>query len=186
MKHLRSWPNPRSLAAGGLLLLATACVSNDVSRYVGKDPYIAFPASQVVDQSLMQLDPAHPNADWGLSLVWEGGYYLLTADQNITPGALRQSWRVRAAQRLPLLKYGQMLAMGDCVDATGTLSRVVAVVSYDHRKRWFDDVVTAWAFDPAQLAFVAYPVDGLRCENRLYGTDLSPPPSPFKAPAPTR
>ena len=146
---------------------------------------MAFPASQVVDQSLMQLDPAHPNTDWGLSLVWEGGYYLLTADQNLTPAALRQTWRVRAVQRLPLLKYNQMLAMGDCMDATGPLPRVVAVVNYDHRQARFDDIVEAWAFDPDRIAFADYPTRGLRCENRLYGTDLSPPPSAFKAPAPS-
>lgn len=166
------------------MLLAAGCVSQDTSRYLGKDPYIVFPGERVVDQSLMQLDDAHPNADWGLSLVWEGDHYLVTADQNATPGGLRQSWRVRAVQRIPLLKYNQMLAMGSCRDGGGDLSRVVAVVVYDHAKPWFDDIVSAWAFDPAQLAFVDYPVQGLKCANRLYGTDLSPPPPLFLAPAP--
>lgn len=161
----------------GFLLLAVACASQDVSRYVGKGPYVVFPSAQRVDQSLMQLEPAHPGAEWGLSLVWEGGYYLLTADQNIAPGNPVQSWRVRAVQRIGLLKYDQMFAMGDCKDSTGPLSRVVAVVEYDHRKPWFDDIVAAWSYDPARVAFVSYPTQGLRCQNRLYGTDLTPAPS---------
>lgn len=134
----------------------------------------------------MQLDPAHPRADWGLSLVWEGGYYLLTADEDVSHGALRQSWRVRAVQRLPLLRYNQMFAMGDCADSSGSLPRVVAVVNYDHSKRWFHDVISAWIFDPDRLAFVAYTANGLKCENHLYGINLSPPPSSFKAPPPPR
>lgn len=139
----------------------------------------------MVDQSLMQLDEAHPDADWGLTLAWEGDHYLLTADQNISPGGLEQSWRVRAVQPIPLLKYNQMLAMGSCKHDGRLLSRVVAVVNYDHSKRWFDDIDTAWSFDPAQTAFVEYPVQGLSCENRLYGTDLSPPLPLYLAPAVT-
>lgn len=146
-----------------------------MSQYLDKDPYIVFPADQLVDQSLMQLDDAHAGADWGLTLVWEGDHYLLTADQNVTPGGLQQSWRVRAVQRIPLLKYKQMLAIGSCKDGDRPQSRVVAVVNYDHSKQWFDDVDSAWAFDPVRSAFVAYPVQGLKCENRLYGTDLTPP-----------
>ena len=181
----KAWPHSfvRFLAACSLAFLATGCVPRDVSQYVGKDPYIVFPTDQVVDQSLMQPDESHPGADWGLSLVWEGDHYLLTADQNVTPGGLQQSWRVRAVQRIPLLKYNQILAMGTCKDGSGSLSRVVAVVNYDHTKQWFDDIDSAWAFDPAQGAFVDYPLQGLKCENRLYGTDLSPPPPLFLAPA---
>lgn len=169
--------------AGGFLLLAGGCVSRDVSQYVGKDPYIVFPAAQVVDQSLMQLDETHPNADWGLSLVWEGDHYILTADQNVTPGGLQQAWRVRAVQRIPLLEYNQMFAMGSCKESGGLLSRVVAVVSYNHAEQWFDSIQAAWAYDPIQGAFVEYPTQDLRCENQLYGTDLTPPAPLFLAPA---
>ncbi len=165
--------------AGGCLLMVGGCVSRDVNQYVGKDPYIVFPAKQVVDQSLMQLDEAHPNADWGLSLVWEGDHYLLTADQNSAPGGLQQAWRVRAVQRIPLLEYNQMFAMGTCEAGGGLLSRVVAVVNYNHTEQWFDSIQAAWAYDPAQGAFVEYPTQNLRCKNRLYGTDLSPPPPPL-------
>lgn len=174
----------RLLAACSFALLAVGCAPGGLNQYVGKDPYIVFPVVQVVDQSLMQLDESHPNADWGLTLVWEGDQYLLTADQNVTPRGLQQSWRVRAVQRIPLLKYNQMLAMGTCKDGGGRLSRVVAVVDYDHTKQWFDDIDSAWAFDPATAAFIEYPLQGLQCENRLYGTDLSPPPPLFLAPAP--
>ena len=163
-------------AAVGVSASLVGCVSPDASQYLGKDPYVIFPADQVVDQSLMQLDEAHPGADWGLTLVWEGDHYLLTADQNVTPGGLQQSWRVRAVQHIPLLKYKQMLAMGSCKDSDRPLSRVVAVVNYDHSKRWFDDIDSAWMFDPAQSVFIEYPVHGLKCENRLYGADLTPPP----------
>ncbi|HEV2111689.1 MAG TPA: hypothetical protein VGT99_10080 [Gammaproteobacteria bacterium] len=174
-RHLHSLT---CFAAAGLLASLAGCVSRDVGQYLDKDPYIVFPADQLVDQSLMQLDDTHAGADWGLTLVWEGDHYLLTADQNVTPGGLQQSWRVRAVQRIPLLKYKQMLAMGSCKDgSSGLLSRVVAVVNYDHSKRWFDDIDSAWVYDPAQGAFVDYPLQGLQCENRLYGTDLSPPPS---------
>lgn len=181
----RAAPHPyvRPLIACSLAFLAMGCAPRDVSQYMGKDPYTVFPADQVVDQSLMQPDESHPGADWGLSLVWEGDHYLLTADQNVTPGGLQQSWRVRAVQRIPLLKYNQMLAMGTCKDAGGRLSRVVAVVNYDHSKQWFDDIDSAWAFDPTRAAFIEYPLQGLQCENRLYGTDLSPPPPLFLAPA---
>lgn len=175
----------RLLAACGLVLLTTACISRDVSQYVGKDPYIVFPAIQIVDQTLIQVDAAHPAADWGFSVVWEGDHYLLTADQNITPGGLTQSWRVRAVQRIPLLLYNQMLAMGTCKISGGLLSRVVAVVNYDHTKQWFDDVAAAWAFDPVAVTFAEYPTQGMRCLNRLYGTDLTPPAPIFLAPAST-
>ena len=183
MPHHRSIP--RLLATGAALLLAGGCVSRDVSQYVGKDPYMVFPAGQVVDQTLMQLDPARPDADWGLSLVWAGDHYLLTADRNITPGDLQQTWRVRAVQRIPLLKYGQMFAMGDCRRDGVPLSQVVAVVNYDHSERWFDSIDSAWAYDPQRVEFVQYPVAGLECENRLYGTDLTPPPPLLLAPATT-
>jgi len=170
--------------ASGFLLLVGGCVSRDVSRYMDQDPYIVFPTAQVVDQSLMQLDEAQPNADWGLSLVWEGDHYLLTADQNIAPGGLQQTWRVRAMQRIPLLQYNQMFAMGTCKDSSGLLSRVLAVVNYDHTEQWFDSIQAAWAYDPAQGVFVDYPTQDLRCKNQLYGTDLTPPAPLFLAPAP--
>lgn len=167
-----------------LVLSAVGCASQDVNQYVGKDPYTTFPTGQVVDQSLMQLDEAHPSADWGLSLVWMGDHYLLTADENITPGGLTQSWRVRAVQRIPLLKYGQMFALGTCEMGDKHLSRVVAVVHYDHSKQWFDQVSSAWVYQTGKDGFLAYPVQDLRCRNPLYGTDLTPGAPPFAAPPP--
>jgi hypothetical protein len=172
----------RLLIAAGMLLLG-ACASQDVTQYVGKDPYIVFPAAQVVDQSLMQVDPDHPNADWGFTLVWEGDHYLLTADQNSTPGGLQQVWQVRAVQRIPLLEYNQMFAMGTCKQAGGLLSRVVAVVNYNHTQQWFDSIQAAWAYDPVTGVFAEYPIQDLRCRNQLYGTDLTPPAPLFLAPA---
>lgn len=167
------------------LSLAAACASQDVDQYVGKDPYTVFPAVQVVDQSLMQLDAAHPNADWGLSLVWMGDHYLLTADQNVTPGGLTQSWRVRAVQRIPLLKSGQMFALGSCAVGDKPVARVVAVVQYDHSKQWFDDVASAWFYRPATNDFHTFAVEKLRCRNPLYGTDLmSTPPAATAAALP--
>lgn len=172
------------LLACGLLLLLAGCVPKDVSQYVGKDPYIVFPSAQVVDQSLMQLDENHPTADWGFTLVWEGDHYLLTADQNSAPGGLQQAWRVRAVQRVPLLAYNQMFAMGTCKEAGGLLSRVVAVVNYNHTQQWFDSVQAAWAYDPVHGVFAEYPTEGLRCRNQLYGTDLTPPAPVFLLPVP--
>jgi hypothetical protein len=168
------------------LSLAAGCASQDVDQYVGKDPYTAFPVAQMVDQSLMQLDPAHPSADWGLSLVWMGDHYLLTADQNVTPGGLTQSWRVRAVQRIPLLKSGQMFALGSCAVGEKLVPRVVAVVRYDHSKQWFDDVSSAWFYQPATNAFHTFVVQKLRCRNPLYGTDLMSAPSPATVPATIR
>jgi hypothetical protein len=173
----------RLLTVSGILLLVGGCVSRDVSQYLGKDPYIVFPSAQVVDQSLMQLDENRPTADWGLTLVWEGDHYLLTADQNSTPGGLQQTWRVRAVQRIPLLAYNQMFAMGTCKEANGSLSRVVAVVNYDHNQQWFVSIQAAWAYDPAQGVFTGYATQGLRCKNQLYGTDLTPPAPLYLAPA---
>ena len=175
---------PVLLTLFSLVFLATGCVSRDVSQYVGKDPYTSFHMSQVVDQSLMQVDEARPSADWGLSLVWMGDHYLLTADENITPGGLTQSWRVRAVQRIPLLKYGEMFAFGTCETGNRPLSRVVAVVRYDHTKQWFDQIDSAWVFEPGTDTFMAYSMQDLRCRNPLYGTDLTPAPPPFAVPLP--
>lgn len=163
-------------------LLAASCASRDVDQYVGKDPYTTFPVGEVVDQSLMQLNDAHPDADWGLSLVWMGDHYLLTADENVIPGGLSQSWRVRAVQRIPLLKYGEMFALGSCETGGKALSRVVAVVRYDHTEQWFDQITSAWVYRAGMNAFLAYPTQELRCRNPLYGTDLTPAAPPFAAP----
>ncbi len=146
---------------------------------------MVFPAFQLVDQALIQVDSTHPNADWGFSLVWEGDHYLLSADRNVTPGGLIQSWRVQAVQRIPLLLYDQILVMGICKEHGGFMSRVVAVVNYDHTKEWFDSIPAAWAYDPAHNVFVEYPTQDMRCLNRLYGTDLTPPAPIFLAPSST-
>ena len=92
---------------------------------------------------------------------------------------------MRAVQRIPLLTYNQMFAMGTCKEEGGVLSRVVAVVNYNHSQEWFDSVQAAWAYDPVQGAFTEYAVQGLRCKNQLYGTDLTPPAPLYLAPAAT-
>ena len=98
---------------------------------------------------------------------------------------MQQTWRVRAVQRIPLLAYNQMFAMGTCKEAGGLLSRVVAVVNYDHSQQWFDSIQAAWTYDPVQGVFTEYATQGLRCKNQLYGTDLTPPAPLFLAPVPT-
>lgn len=154
----------------------TSLIPQGEQGLVGKDPRLVFTGKQLLDQAPMQLDDDHPNADWGLALVWFGDHFLLSADRNVTPGLLTQSFQVQAVTDIPLLKRGQMIALGSCRENGRPISRVAAVVLYDHTQEWFTGIVAAWAYDPAQNAFVEYPTQNLRCLNRLFGVDLTPPP----------
>ncbi|HEX2668157.1 MAG TPA: hypothetical protein VHP13_07260 [Gammaproteobacteria bacterium] len=157
-------------------LLACACVPKEINRYLGKDPKQVYGPKYLVDQDTMQFDESHPGVDWGMSLVWQGDHYLLSADQNTTPKQLTQVWQVVAVQDVPLLKAGQMFALGNCMDDGAPNSRVVAVVDYDPDKQWFDRFESAWAYDYARNAFLPYPTAHLLCFNARYGLGLDAPP----------
>jgi len=163
-------------SASALLVSCTSLIPQGEEGYIGQNPVLVFPVKQVLDQAPMQLDEDHPSADWGLTLVWEGDHFLLSADRNVTPGRLTQSFEVQAVTDIPLLKRGQMLALGSCRENGRPISRVAAALQYDHTQEWFTDIVAAWAYDPAQDGFVEYPTQNLQCQNRLFGVDLTPPP----------
>lgn len=163
---------PAALAA----LVACGCVPKEINRYVGKDPKQVYGPKFLVDQETMQFDESHPGVDWGMSLVWQGDHYLLSAEQNTTPRQLNQTWQVVAVQDVPLLKAGQMFALGSCMDDGAPNSRVVAVVDYDPDKQWFDRFAAAWAYDYASNAFLPYPTSHLQCFNPRYGLGLDAPP----------
>lgn len=163
---------PAALAA----LVACGCVPRELNQYIGKDPKTVYGPKFLVDQDTMQFDESRPGVDWGMSLVWQGDHYLLSADQNTTPNRLTQVWQVVAVQDVPLLKAGQMFAMGSCMDDGAPNSRVVAVVDYDLDKQWFDRFESAWAYDYARNAFLPYPTAHLLCSNPRYGLGLDAPP----------
>lgn len=181
----RGYPGP--LWFGLLASLAlSACTSREASHFIGKNPQQVYPSDYLVDQSTMQFDESRPGVDWGLSLVWQGDHYLLSADQNITPGQLTQTWQIVAVQDLPLLKQGQMLAMGTCRHNGHHDSRVVAIVDYDAAKPWFDRVEADWAYDYGKDEFISYPTANIQCLNPRYGLGLDkpdPPPAATTAPA---
>ena len=160
------------LCLAGLGLALSACLPKLSDAYLQQDPANVFAVNQVVGQSLMQRDETHPTADWGLSLLWQGDHYMITADQNATPGRLTQRWRIRAVQDIPLLRAGQIIALGTCQDAGQPVSRVTAILRYDASKQWLDDVVGAWGYDFQRSAFVEYPAAQLRCPNPRYGLGL--------------
>ncbi|HSC48216.1 MAG TPA: hypothetical protein VLG68_09025 [Gammaproteobacteria bacterium] len=162
--------------AAALLVSCTSLIPQGEKGYIGQNPVLVFTGKQLLDQTPMQLDEDHPNADWGLALVWFGDHFLLSADRNVTPGLLTQSFQVQAIADIPLLKRGQMIALGSCRENGRPISRVTAVVQYDHTQEWFTDIVAAWAYDPSQNIFIEYPTQNLRCLNRLFGVDLTPPP----------
>ena len=126
----------------------------------------------MVDQSTMQFDESKPGVDWGMSLVWQGDHYLLTADQNTTPDQPTQKWQIVAVQDIPLLKQGQMIAMGTCERNGKHDSRLVAIVDYDADKQWFDRIEADWAYDYPQDAFISYPTANIQCLNARYGLGL--------------
>ncbi|HSN18603.1 MAG TPA: hypothetical protein VLV87_10390 [Gammaproteobacteria bacterium] len=156
-------------------LVLCACNTREVDTLVGKDPMQAYPPNFMVDQSLMQFDESKPGVDWGLSLVWQGDHYVLSADQNITPNQLTQTWQIVAVQDIPLLKQGQMFAMGTCQHNGHRDSRIVAIVDYDADKQWFDRIEGDWAYDYAKDGFISYPTANIRCLNPRYGLGLDNP-----------
>ena len=164
----RIWLFP---ALAGLALVG--CMPNLSDNYLGQDPAVVFVPKMLVDQALMQRDETHPTADWGLSVLWQGDHYMLT-----------QRWRIRAVQDIPLLRAGQMLALGTCRYGARPISRVVAILRYDPAKKWLDDVVGAWAYDFDRGAFVEYPAAHLSCLNPRYGLGLDAPPPASTAAAP--
>jgi hypothetical protein len=161
-----------------------ACVTHEVSHFLGRNPLQVYDSSFMVDQHTMQFDESKPGVDWGMSLVWEGDHYLVSADQNTTPNQPTQIWQIVAVQDIPLLKQGQMIALGTCRDDGQPNSRVVAVVDYDPDKQWFDRFESAWEYDYKQDAFMPHPTEHLQCLNARYGLGLDKPPSSSTSAAP--
>src|SRR5579859_6000996 len=120
------------------LMTLAGCASHETSHFIRRNPQQVYESNFMVGQSTMQFDESKPGVDWGMSLVWQGDHYLVSADQNTTPGQPTQTWQIVAVQDIPLLKRGQMIALGTCRDDGRPDSRVVAVVDYDASKRWFD------------------------------------------------
>ena len=172
----------------GLLAAAalSACATHEVSHFIGKNPFQVYGAGFLVQQSTMQFDESKPGVDWGMSLVWQGDHYLLSADQNTTPKQLTQTWQIVAIQDIPLLKKGQMIAMGSCKRNGKPDSRVVAIVDYDSAKQWFDRIEADWAYDYRQDAFISYSTANIQCLNPRYGLGLDKPkPLPVASTVPT-
>ena len=174
----------RLSAVCGLALVASGCVVEDTGKYVGKDPFIVFQQKFMVDQMTMPSPGGRPSVDWGMTLVWLGDHYLLTADVNTTPGQPTQIWRIEAVQDFPLLKKGQMIAFGTCRDDGLPAPRVVAVVQYDPDKQWMDGIVSAWTYDFHKVAIVDYPAAKLTCLNPRYGLGLDKPAASASTVAP--
>ena len=159
-------------------------MTHEEGKFVGANPMIVFNSTVLVAQSTMQFDESKPGVDWGMSLVWQGDHYVITADQNTTPGKLTQTWQVVAVQDIPLLKKGQMIALGTCRVSGKPDSRVVAIVDYASDERWFDHFEGAWAYDYGKDAFEPVPTDTLQCLNSRYGLGLDKPPAAGTAPPP--
>ena len=177
---------PRLICLGFLVSFALCgCASHDVSQFVGRNPKQVYPSRFLVDQTVMQSDESKPSVDWGLSLVWQGDHYLLSADQNTTPNQPAQIWQIVAVQDIPLLRKGQMLALGTCNHNGHHDSRVVAIVDYDASKQWYDHVLWDWAYDFEKKEFISYPTVNIQCLNTLYGWDrVRRQPVLVEAPAP--
>jgi hypothetical protein len=165
----------RAVAVIAVFSPLSGCVTHEASQYLGANPVIAFGSDLMVGQSTMQFDESKPGVDWGMSLVWQGDHYLLTADQNTTPGQPTQVWQVVAVQDIPLLRQGQMLAMGSCRKWGIHNSRVVALVDYQADKQWFDHFEGAWIYDYRSKDFESYPTEHLECLNPRYGLGLDKP-----------
>ena len=166
------------------MLLLGGCVTHEAGQYLGANPRVAFNSVNLVDQATMQFDESRPGVDWGLSLAWMGDHYLLTADQNTTPGKLTQDWQIVAMQDIPLLRQGEMIALGTCRKWGLRNSRVVAVVKYRGDQQWFDQIQAAWSYDYRKDAFEEYPTENLQCYNPRYGLGLDKPAAPATAAAP--
>jgi hypothetical protein len=166
-----------------VLLLLGGCMTHEEGLFVGGNPMIVFEPEFVVDQATMQFDESKPGVDWGMSLVWQGDHYIVSADQNTTPGKLTQTWQVVAIQEIPLLKKGQMIAFGTCHLDGKPDSRVVAIVDYMSDEQWLDHFEAAWAYDYSKDAFEPVPTDTLQCRNWRYGLGLDKPPAAATTPA---
>lgn len=166
------------------MLLLGGCVTHEASQYLGANPRVAFNSVNLVDQVTMQFDESRPGVDWGLSLAWMGDHYLLTADQNTTPGKLTQDWQIVAMQDIPLLRQGEMIALGTCRKGGVHISRLAAVIKYRGDQPWFTQVQSAWIYDYRRDAFEEYPVEGLECYNPRYGLGLDKPAASATATAP--
>ncbi|MGE5625643.1 MAG: hypothetical protein ACM3ZT_08860 [Bacillota bacterium] len=167
----------RAIAVCGLAFLPVACAVEDADKYIGKDPYIAFPEKYVVDQTTMPFPSGRRGVDWGMSLVWLGDHYLLTVDENTTPNHDPQVWKIVAIHDIPLLKAGQMIAMGSCLDDQKPVPWVVAVVQYDPTQQYFTDIRGAWIYDFHKVDIVDYPGTKLECLNPRYGLGEDQPPA---------
>src|SRR5882724_193133 len=177
--------NQGRLAACLMALTALlGCVSHETSHFIGRNPLQVYDSTFMVDQHTMQFDESKPSVDWGMSLVWQGDHYLVSADQNTTPNQPTQSWQIVAVQDIPLLRQGQMIALGTCRDDGKPNSRVVAVVDYDPDKQWFDRFDSAWEYDYQQDAFVPHPTEHLQCLNARYGLGLDKPATASRLSAP--
>jgi hypothetical protein len=179
------------------LAALTACVPKEIDQFIGRDPKLVYGPAYLVDQDTMQFDESKPSVDWGMSLVWQGDHYVVSADENTTPNKLTQVWKIVAVQDIPLLRQGQMIVMGNCMDDQVPNSRIVAVVDYDQGQAWFDHFEGAWAYDYAFNAFAPYPTEHLLCANPRVGLALDaarpltptplpviPAPSAITAPVP--
>ena len=172
----------RSLICAVLLLLG-GCMTHEEGLFVGGNPMIVYDPGFVVDQVTMQFDESKPGVDWGMSLIWQGDHYIVSADQNTTPGKLTQTWQVVAIQQIPLLRKGQMIALGTCRVSGKPDSRVVAIVDYRSDERWLDHFEGAWAYDYSKDAFEPVPTGTLKCINWRYGLGLDKPPAAATTPA---
>jgi len=153
----------------GLALPLAGCMIEDADKYVGKDPYTVFPQKFMVGQMDMPLPSGRPSVDWGMTLVWLGEHYMLTVDQNTTLSHDPQVWKIVAVRDIPLLKAGQMFAMGTCREDGKPVPWVVAVVQYDSTQEAFTDIRGAWIYDFHKGAIVDYPRAKLACLNPRYG-----------------
>jgi hypothetical protein len=167
-----------------MMFLLGGCVTHEANQYLGANPSVAFTATNMVDQATMQFDESKPGVDWGMSLVWMGDHYLLTADQNTTPGKPTQNWQIVALQDVPLLRQGEMIALGTCRKWGLPLSRVVAIVRYQGDQPWFSQIQIAWIYDYRKNDFAEYPIEHLECHNPRYGLGLDKPPASVTAAAP--
>ena len=172
-----------SLAAAAMFLLS-GCVSHEANQYLGANPRIAFSGLVMVDQTTMQFDESKPGVDWGMSLIWQGDHYLLTADQNTTPGKATQSWQIVALRDIPLLRQGEMIALGTCRKWGMHLSRVTAIVKYQADQPWITQIQDAWIYDYRKNDFEEYPIEHLECYNPRYGLGLDKPATSATAVAP--
>lgn len=159
----------RAVVACGLTLSLVACVVEDAGNYLGKDPSTAFHQPFLLDQMTMPSSGGRPSVDWGMSLVWAGDHYLLSSDENTTPGHDPQLWKIVAVHDIPLLKAGQMFAMGTCIDDQQSVPGVVAVIQYNLSQDWFTDIRGAWIYDFEKQKIVDYPTAKLACKNPRYG-----------------